>query len=134
MAHESAKTKNIRQTDFIDKYLKGRVIDIGSGDDIVIDCAEPFDLEHGDVLKIGENIYGGSWEKKVFSVVDWKTGAVKDSSELIGPCSVISAEGLIYAYNYSGEVFLVKPTETSFEIISSFSSLCHFSGILPIPL
>lgn len=81
-----------------------------------------FDLEHGDVLKIGENIYGGSWQKKVFSVVDWKTGAVKDSSKLIGPSSVIAAEGLIYAYSYSGEVYLVKPTKDSFEIISSFKA------------
>jgi len=84
--------------------------------------SELFDLEHGDVLKIGGNIYGGSWDKKLFSVVDWKTGAVKDSSELIGPASVISAEGLIYAYSYSGEVHLVKPTENSFEIISSFNA------------
>ncbi len=81
-----------------------------------------FDLEHGDVLKIGNNIYGGSWDKKVFSVVDWKTGAVKDSSELIGPASIISAEGLIYAYSYSGEVHLVKPTENSFEVISTFKA------------
>ena len=85
--------------------------------------SELFDLEHGDVLKIGNNIYGASWDKKVFSVVDWKTGAVKDSSELIGPASIISAEGLIYAYSYSGEVSLIKPTEDSFEIISSFKAL-----------
>jgi outer membrane protein assembly factor BamB len=83
---------------------------------------ELFDLEHGDVLKIGDNIYGSSWDKKVFSVVDWKTGAVKDSSELIGPASIISAEGLIYAYSYSGKVYLVKPTENSFEILSSFNA------------
>ncbi|MFC2151717.1 PQQ-binding-like beta-propeller repeat protein [Bacteroidota bacterium] len=81
-----------------------------------------FDLEHGDVLKIGNNIYGGSWDKKVFSVVDWETGTVKDSSQLIGPASVVSAEGLIYAYSYSGEVSLVKPLENSFEIISSFKT------------
>jgi len=79
-----------------------------------------FDLEHGDVLKIGNNLYGGSWDKKVFAAVDWKTGEVKDSTLQIGPSSVISAEGLIYAYSYSGEVSLIKPTEKSFEIISSF--------------
>ena len=81
-----------------------------------------FDLEHGDVLKIGKNIYGGSWNNKVFSVVDWETGAIQDSSKLIGPSSVISAEGLIYAYSYTGEVSLVKPLEKSFEIISSFKA------------
>ncbi len=84
--------------------------------------SELFDLEHGDVLKIGENIYGASWDKKVFSVVDWKTGTVKDSSHLVGPASIIAAEGLIYAYSYSGEMSLVKPTENSFEIISSFKA------------
>ncbi len=81
-----------------------------------------FDLEHGDVLKIGDNIYGSSWDKKVFSVVDWKTGAVKDSSLLIEPASIISAEGLIYTYTYAGDVHLVKPTENSFEIISTFKA------------
>ena len=84
--------------------------------------SELFDLEHGDVLKIGDNLYGSSWDKKVFSVVDWKTGAVKDSLLTIDPASVISAEGLIYAYSYSGKVQLVKPTESSFEIISSFDA------------
>jgi outer membrane protein assembly factor BamB len=94
-----------------------------NGDDIEeVWRSDLFDLEHGDVLKIGDNIYGSSWQTKVFSVVDWKTGAVKDSSKLIGPSSVISAEGLIYAYSYSGDVYLVKPTENSFEVISSFKA------------
>ena len=52
MAQESTKTKNIRQEDFIEKYLKGSVIDIGSGDDLVVDSAEPFDLEQGDANSI----------------------------------------------------------------------------------
>ena len=84
--------------------------------------SELFDMGHGDALKIGNNIYGSSGDKEVFSVVDWKTGAVQDTSQLIGTASVISAEGLIYAYSFSGGVSLVKPTENSFEIISTFKA------------
>jgi hypothetical protein len=95
-----------------------------NGDDIEeVWRSDLFDLEHGDVLKIGDNIYGSSWQtESVFCWLIGKQAAVKDSSKLIGPSSVISAEGLIYAYSYSGEVYLVKPTENSFEVISSFKA------------
>ncbi|RPH33934.1 MAG: hypothetical protein EHM93_02890 [Bacteroidales bacterium] len=79
-----------------------------------------FDLEHGDVVLIGDNIYGADWTTKHFSCVDWKTGVVKDSVKTISPSSVIAADGLIYAYTYSGEVALVKPLENGFEVISKF--------------
>jgi len=79
-----------------------------------------FDLEHGGVVLLGDNIYGADWTTKHFSCVDWKTGVVKDSVKVISPSSMISAEGLIYCYTYAGEVALVKPLESGFEIISKF--------------
>lgn len=79
-----------------------------------------FDLEHGDVVLMGNNIYGADWTTKHFSCVDWFTGTVKDSVKTISPSSVIAADGLIYAYTYLGEVALVKPLENGFEVISKF--------------
>lgn len=79
-----------------------------------------FDLEHGDVIKIGNNIYGADYTSKHFSCVDWLTGEVKDSVKTLAPASVIAAEGLIYCYTYSGEMALVKPLDNGFEVISRF--------------
>ncbi|MHC1702654.1 MAG: PQQ-binding-like beta-propeller repeat protein [Tenuifilaceae bacterium] len=79
-----------------------------------------FDLEHGDVVVIGNNIYGADWATKHFSCVDFYTGEVKDSVKTISPSSVIAADGLIYCYTYAGEMALVKPHESGFEVISKF--------------
>lgn len=45
---EASKTQAIRPPDFEHRYLQGRVIDIGAGDDVVCSWAEGFDLVHGD--------------------------------------------------------------------------------------
>jgi len=44
---EATKTSQIRGEDFAERYLSGRVIDIGAGEDLVVPHAEPFDKEHG---------------------------------------------------------------------------------------
>jgi hypothetical protein len=54
MGKESKKTNIIRGEEFIKKYLTGRVIDIGAGNDLVCQHAENFDKEHGDANKITE--------------------------------------------------------------------------------
>jgi SAM-dependent methyltransferase len=46
--HEASKTQAIRPADFTDRYLAGRVIDIGAGDDPVCPWAESFDVADGD--------------------------------------------------------------------------------------
>jgi len=45
---EALKTRGVRSQDFYQKYLSGRVIDIGAGKDLVCDHAEGFDVEDGD--------------------------------------------------------------------------------------
>lgn len=50
--HETSKTNQIRGADFPQKYLKGTVLDIGCGEDIVCPWAQPFDLVHGDAQHI----------------------------------------------------------------------------------
>lgn len=50
--NETSKTNIVRGKDFPSKYLKGKVLDIGCGEDIVCNWAEPFDLAHGDAQHI----------------------------------------------------------------------------------
>ena len=45
---EALKTKIKRGSDFYKKYLSGKVIDIGAGEDLVTPDAERFDIEDGD--------------------------------------------------------------------------------------
>jgi SAM-dependent methyltransferase len=49
---ESSKTSRYRPPDFHEKYLTGRVIDIGGGADVVTPNAERFDLDDGDANEI----------------------------------------------------------------------------------
>ncbi len=50
--NETSKTNALRGPGFADQYLKGKVLDIGCGRDIVCAWAQPFDLEHGDAQRI----------------------------------------------------------------------------------
>jgi len=79
-----------------------------------------FDLEHGDVIRIGNNIYGADYTTKHFSCVDWYTGMTKDSIKDLAPATVIAADDMIYCYDYRGYVALIKPKADGFDIISSF--------------
>jgi SAM-dependent methyltransferase len=45
---EALKTRIKRGPDFYNKYLTGKVIDIGAGGDLVVSYAERFDIEDGD--------------------------------------------------------------------------------------
>jgi SAM-dependent methyltransferase len=45
---EALKTKNRRGHDFYTKYLTGKIIDIGAGNDLVTPYAESFDMVDGD--------------------------------------------------------------------------------------
>ena len=45
---EAKKTNALRGTDFASQFLRGKVIDIGAGPDLVCEWAERFDIEDGD--------------------------------------------------------------------------------------
>lgn len=45
---ESSKTIDLRGSDHVRKFLNGRVIDIGAGNDLICPWAEGFDLSEGD--------------------------------------------------------------------------------------
>jgi SAM-dependent methyltransferase len=49
---ETSKANRLRSPEFIKKYLSGKVIDIGGGNDLVNPFAERFDIEDGDANHI----------------------------------------------------------------------------------
>lgn len=62
MSQEASKTRRIRGATFEERYLRGRVIDIGCGPDLVVAHAEPFDLQHGDAQEIGSLREPGAYD------------------------------------------------------------------------
>ncbi len=52
MSNESSKTKQLRDSSFINKYLVGKILDIGGGNDHIVDYAEVFDLADGNAQHI----------------------------------------------------------------------------------
>ena len=62
MSAESSKTRRLRGAGFEEKYLRGRVIDIGCGPDLVVPHAEPFDVEHGDAQLIATLRPNGAYD------------------------------------------------------------------------
>ena len=51
---EAEKTNKLRGPDFAEKYLMGKVIDIGAGLSLVCKTAERFDLQEGDANYVSQ--------------------------------------------------------------------------------
>jgi outer membrane protein assembly factor BamB len=73
----------------------------------------------GGFIKLGDFIYGGTTAKKSLVAVSEKTGEITDSLK-IGSGNTIAADGMLYYYNQSGKVHLVKPDNGKIQVISSF--------------
>lgn len=59
---ETSKTKLVRACDFEQLYLRGKVLDIGAGDDLVCEHAEKFDIENGDANQILKYLPSASYD------------------------------------------------------------------------
>ena len=81
---------------------------------------EALDGRMGGVVLLDGKIYGGTDNSKGWVCLDWNSGKELYSSAALKKGNLISAEGLLYWYSEGGEVALVKPTPTAFNIISSF--------------
>lgn len=85
---------------------------------------EVLDVHHGGVVLVDGYIYGSNWLSNSdgnWCCLDWNTG--KKIYEEHWKCkgSIISAEGMLYAYDEkSGFVGLVRATPEKFDLISSF--------------
>lgn len=79
------------------------------------------DETQGHAVIIDDRIYGAAESKKMFCCLDWYTGKVLFTTDKIADgTTVIADDGLLYCCTYGGKFSLVKPTENSFEVISTF--------------
>jgi SAM-dependent methyltransferase len=59
---EATKTRLLRGPEYIDKYFRGSVLDIGCGPDLIVSHAQPFDKEHGDANLIASYLPAESFD------------------------------------------------------------------------
>ncbi len=59
---EASKTNRLRDDAFRATYLAGRVLDVGSGPDLVVPHAQPFDREHGDANHVTRYLAAESFD------------------------------------------------------------------------
>ncbi len=78
------------------------------------------DLENGDAILIGNNLYGANWEHQSWSCVNWKTGEEKYNTEEFLPGALLYADGLLYWYDITGKAGLIEPTENGFVVKGQF--------------
>ncbi len=75
----------------------------------------------GDGVFLGDTFYAGSASREQkLCAINPNTGAITDSIKMFAPLIVISADEMIYTYNFRGLFSLVKPTEKGMEMLSSF--------------
>jgi outer membrane protein assembly factor BamB len=75
----------------------------------------------GDAVVINDRIYGKG-KGKVVACADWKTGRILYTTPAAAMViNIIAAEGLLYCYDFNGNVSLLKPLDNKFENCGSFS-------------
>lgn len=76
------------------------------------------DSRIGGAVVIDGRIYGSGDKNREWQCIDWDSGQVLYTSKDIGNGAVITAERLLYLYSQRGELALVKPGDSGFEIKS----------------
>ena len=79
----------------------------------------PADNQHHGHVKVGNYVYTTAQQNRGFYCIDWKTGEsmYRENHPM---SSMIYADGMIYSYDETGEMNLIKPNPEKFEKISSF--------------
>jgi outer membrane protein assembly factor BamB len=81
---------------------------------------ELLDNHHGGILYLDDHIYGTGHEKKGWYCLDFKTGKTLFRDAEGGKGSFMYADGMFYYFTERGQVNLVKSSNESFKIVSSF--------------
>jgi len=76
------------------------------------------DSRTGGAVVLDKKIYGSGDENRDWQCIDWGTGKVDYKTREIGNGVVIAADNKLYFYSQRGELALVRPGNSSFEIIS----------------
>jgi len=78
-----------------------------------------FDNIMGDVVKIGDKIYGTAHRQMYLKCLDMKSGMVTDSIKMFRG-STIAADCMLYVFTEKGKVNLVNPKPEGMKLVSSF--------------
>ena len=82
------------------------------------------DCHHGQVVRIGNYIYGANWidnREGNWCCVNWTTGETMYEKDWHCKGSISAADGMLYCYEEKrGNLALVEPTPDDFNIVSSF--------------
>jgi len=81
---------------------------------------QQLDPHHGGVVLVDGCIHGTDSRDEKWICLDYQTGKVRYSAELVGKGSLIYADGMLYCYGQQGRLALVKITPTAYEIAGSF--------------
>jgi len=78
------------------------------------------DNQMGGVIYLDGRLYGAGQNSRKLICLDWETGEELFSTKEFQKGNTIYADGLLYCYDERGKVGLVKPEESSFNVISEF--------------
>jgi len=78
------------------------------------------DQVFGSAILLEDKIVSYSKSKKQWSAIDWNSGAFLFSMDTISEGSVIYADDMFYCFTYTGEMVLMKVSDNSMELVSSF--------------
>ena len=79
------------------------------------------DSQFGGAVLLDGYLYGSGQNSRGWHCLDWRTGEVNNTSGDLGrKGAIIFADGLFYLYSERGDVGLVRPDPSKFEVISSF--------------
>jgi len=81
-----------------------------------------FDNCHGGVIRVGKRIYGSGCRVggKGFYCVDFLTGKLIGNNDVVGKASILYADGMLYALNHKGPMYLMEVAADGVKIVSRF--------------
>lgn len=85
------------------------------------------DSRMGGAVVLNGKIYGSGDNNRQWQCIDWDNGEVEYTSKDIGNGAIIAADGKLFLYSQRGELALVKPGSSSFEILSE-TRVLHGTG------
>lgn len=78
-----------------------------------------FDSYMGGIVKIGDHLYGCSTAKRDFRSINATSGEIEKSLK-VNSGAVIAADGMLYYYNWAGDVMLIPQDPLNMEVVSKF--------------
>ncbi|MCC8197165.1 MAG: PQQ-binding-like beta-propeller repeat protein [Tannerellaceae bacterium] len=82
--------------------------------------APELDNRIGAMVKVGDYAYGSGDTNRYWFCVNWKTGEITYKERGLAMGNIIYADGLLYCYSDRGEMAIVKPDPTKFDIVSKY--------------